>query len=107
MDIDVFSLNQLISSIGYGTGQVADELLLTIQERKSAYTKQQQKLYKEKVKQVSKKPKQIKQVSNSSKAYNESLKKFQKEYRKKQYEKQKEWLKEKNKKKWLPNLNNF
>lgn len=99
LDIDIFSLNQMISSIGYGTGEIVDESLLTIQEKKDAYTKQKQKLYKEKAKQVLQRPKLVKQKTDSSKAYDESLKKLQKEYRKKQYEKQKQWLKENNKKK--------
>jgi very-short-patch-repair endonuclease len=98
LDIDVFSLEQLISSVGYGTGEVVSESLLTIQEKKDAYTKQKQKLHKEKVKQVLKKSKPVNQVSNSNKAYSESFKKLQKEYRKEQYQKQKEWLKENKKK---------
>lgn len=94
LDISVFSLNEVISSVGYGDGIVVDQSLLTTQERQDAYQEQQQKLRKEKAKQVLYKPKLKKQITDSSKAYKDSLKEKQKNYRKEQYEKQKQWLKE-------------
>lgn len=94
LDISVFSLNEVISSVGYGDGIIVDQSLLTTQEKQNAYLERQQKLRKEKTKQVLHKPKLKKQITDSSKAYKDSLKEKQKNYRKEQYEKQKQWLKE-------------
>lgn len=94
LNISVFSLNEIISSIGYGSGLVADESLLTFQEKKEAKNKLKQKQHKERQSTVLCKPKTIKLESDSSKAFKNSLKEKQKIYRKEQYEKQKQWLKQ-------------
>ena len=97
LEIDRQIVESLIETVGYGSGIVQDESLLTVAERKEKQNKQLLEKLKEKVKKVQVTPKQIE--TDSSKAYKESLKQKQKEYRKQQYEKQKQWLKENKKKK--------
>lgn len=96
--LDTNTILLLVDSVGYGTGVVVDESLLTFQEKQDAYSKQQQKLHKQLKEKAVRKPIQTKQISNNNKAYKDSLKEKQKEYRKEQYQKQKQWLKENKKK---------
>jgi len=100
LHFDKESICQLIDSVGYGSGLVLDESLLT-HEEKSA---RKLELNRERIKNLKQQhsPSHNKKVklkeTDKDKAYKESLKNKQKEYRKQQYERQKQWLKERKKK---------
>lgn len=100
LDISVFALNEIISSVGYGDGVIVDESLLTSQEKLARKLEVDKQRIKDlKAKQTLSKPKPLKkQESQKDKAYKDSVKEKQKQFRKAQYQKQKEWLKERKKK---------
>lgn len=99
LDLDQTLLQSLVEKVGYGSGLIVDESLLTTKERSHIKQQEFQKLLKQSKSEagLQLKKQQLKTKCNTS-SYAESLKEKQKQYRKEQYQKQKQWLKENKKK---------
>jgi hypothetical protein len=107
LEMDKTSIENMIDSVGYGSGKIIDESLLTNEEKKKIKMAKFQEVKKELAKKVLKKPKEDKKLLNNKNTYNDSLKQKQKDFRKEQYQKQKAWLKEMKEKQKINQKNGF
>lgn len=103
LDMSIQSIQSLVEQVGYGSGVILDQSLLSFREKTKSKSQLLQKQRQEQSQQVAKQ-KKIEQkeakktnIKPCEDAYKNSIKEKQKAFRKQQYEKQKLWQKEKKK----------